>query len=99
MAAPGTRTVTDSDPVLPADEATTFNDAGTSTGGESGSETAAIAWEAAAIYPDTNEGAPTPEEIAAEAYQIYMGRGASDGGDLDDWLEAERRCQDRRSQR
>jgi hypothetical protein len=97
MAAPGKRTLTDPDPIPPADEAT-FNDAGTSTA-ESGSETAAIAREAATIYPDTNEGAPTPEEISLEAYQIYMGRGAHEGGDLDDWLEAERRCQNRRSQR
>jgi hypothetical protein len=54
-------------------------------------EPAAIAQEAAAIYPDTNEGRPTPDEIAAEAYRIYMGKGAAHGGDLDDWLEAERR--------
>jgi hypothetical protein len=98
MAAPGKRTVTDPDPVPPAEEATSFNDAGTPTT-ESGSETAAIAREAAAIYPDTNEGAPTPQEIAAEAYQFYMSRGAGEGSDLDDWLEAERRCQHRRSQR
>jgi hypothetical protein len=54
-------------------------------------DNAAIAEESAAIYPDTNEGRPTPDEIAAEAYRIYMGRGGSDGQDMDDWLEAERR--------
>ena len=54
-------------------------------------DNAAIAEEAAAIYPDTNAGRPTPDEIAAEAYHIYMGRGAADGHDLEDWLEAERR--------
>jgi len=54
-------------------------------------DNAAIAEESAAIYPDSNEGRPTPEEIAAEAYRIYMGRGAGDGQDLEDWLEAERR--------
>jgi hypothetical protein len=54
-------------------------------------DNAAIAEESAAIYPDTNEGRPTPDEIAAEAYRIYMGRGGSDGRDMDDWLEAERR--------
>lgn len=53
----------------------------------------AVAEEAARIYPDTNEGRPTPDEIAAEAYKIYQGRGASHGGDVDDWLEAERRLQ------
>lgn len=55
----------------------------------------AIAEEAAKIYPDTNAGRPTPEEIAVEAYKIYQGRGAGDGADLDDWLEAERRLQAR----
>jgi hypothetical protein len=59
-------------------------------------DNAAIAEESAAIYPDTNEGRPTPEEIAAEAYHIYMGRGASDGQDMDDWLEAERRLSEER---
>ena len=54
-------------------------------------DNAAIANESAAIYPDTNEGRPTPDEIAVEAYYIYMDRGSSPGQDLDDWLEAERR--------
>jgi hypothetical protein len=34
---------------------------------------------------------PTLEEIAAEAYAIYLAEGARDGRDLDHWLEAERR--------
>jgi hypothetical protein len=59
-------------------------------------DNAAIAEESAAIYPDTNEGRPTPDEIAAEAYRIYMGRGASDGQDMEDWLEAERRLSSER---
>lgn len=54
-------------------------------------DNATIAQESAAIYPDTNPGKPTPDEIAVEAYHIYMGRGGSDGQDMDDWLEAERR--------
>jgi hypothetical protein len=33
---------------------------------------------------------PAPEEIAAKAYDLYQQRGASDGGDVNDWLEAER---------
>jgi hypothetical protein len=53
--------------------------------------------EASAIYPDTFDTPPTPEEIAAEAYDIYLARGAEDGHDQDDWLEAERRLRDRRS--
>ena len=53
--------------------------------------------EASAIYRDTSDAAPTPEEIAAEAYNIYLARGAEHGRDQDDWLEAERRLHDRRS--
>jgi len=33
---------------------------------------------------------PTNEEIALRAYEIYQARGAEDGLDLDDWLQAER---------
>jgi len=33
---------------------------------------------------------PTYEQIAEAAYQRYLNRGASDGRDFDDWLEAER---------
>lgn len=56
-----------------------------------------IAQEAAAIYPDTFATPPTPEEIAAEAYSIYCERGQRGGGELDDWLEAERRLSARRA--
>ena len=52
--------------------------------------------EASAIYPDTFDTSPTPDEIAAEAYGIYLARGSGDGHDQDDWLEAERRLKDRR---
>jgi hypothetical protein len=55
-----------------------------------------IAEESAAIYPDTFATPPTPEQIAAEAYSIYCERGCSDGKDMDDWLEAERRLSARR---
>jgi hypothetical protein len=58
---------------------------------ESPPDAEAIAREAAAIYPDTNEGRPTHEEIAIEAYSIYMSRGAQHGHAVDDWFEAERR--------
>ena len=43
------------------------------------------------MYPDTNAGPPTPEQIAREAHAMYLNRGADHGRDLDDWLEAERR--------
>ncbi len=57
---------------------------------------AEVAAEAAAMYPDTNPGKPTPEEIAAEAHAIYLNRGGEHGRDVDDWLEAERRLNERR---
>ena len=55
--------------------------------------------EAAAIYPDTSDNPPTPDEIAAEAYEIYVARGGSHGSDQDDWFEAERRLIERRRNR
>jgi hypothetical protein len=54
--------------------------------------------EASAIYPDTFDTAPTPDEIAAEAYEIYLARGGRHGSDQDDWFEAERRLTARRRQ-
>jgi hypothetical protein len=33
---------------------------------------------------------PTHEEISARAFERYLERGAADGADLDDWLQAER---------
>ena len=37
------------------------------------------------IYREVSEA-----EIATRAYQIYQSRGAEDGADVDDWLQAER---------
>lgn len=37
------------------------------------------------------EGRPSPEQIAREAYLIYMANGGQDGRHEDDWYEAERR--------
>ena len=34
--------------------------------------------------------APSEQEIAARAYEIFLSHDASDGHDLDDWLQAER---------
>jgi hypothetical protein len=39
---------------------------------------------------------PTYDEIAEAAYQRYLQRGAADGRDFDDWLEAERELKARR---
>jgi hypothetical protein len=58
-----------------------------------------IAAEAASIYPDTFDTPPSPEEIAAEAYAIYQSRGGEHGRHEDDWLEAERRVNERRRQK
>lgn len=33
---------------------------------------------------------PAPDAIAARAYALYLTRGAEDGYDVDDWLQAER---------
>ena len=55
-----------------------------------------IAQESAAIYPDTFATPPTPDEIAAEAYNIYCERGCEDGREMEHWLEAERRLSARR---
>lgn len=52
--------------------------------------------EASKIYPDTLETPPTADEIAVEAYAIYLARGREDGHDQDDWLDAERRLNQRR---
>lgn len=39
---------------------------------------------------------PTYDEIAEAAYRRYLERGASDGRDFDDWVEAERALSDDR---
>jgi hypothetical protein len=45
--------------------------------------------------PGVNDhSAPADEEIALRAYQLYLARGASDGHDLEDWLEARRQLED-----
>jgi hypothetical protein len=33
---------------------------------------------------------PSEQEIAVRAYEIFLSRSASDGHDLDDWIQAER---------
>lgn len=34
--------------------------------------------------------APSPEEVQCRAYELFVRRGGSPGGHLDDWYEAER---------
>jgi hypothetical protein len=36
-----------------------------------------------------------PEEVRRRAYEIYAGRGCTNGCDVDDWLEAERQLRTR----
>lgn len=55
-----------------------------------------VAEESAAIFPDTFDTPPSPEDIAAEAYYIYCERGQEHGRDIEHWLEAERRLSERR---
>jgi hypothetical protein len=38
---------------------------------------------------------PTYEQIAEAAYQRYLSRGATDGRDFDDWIEAEQQLKTR----
>lgn len=59
---------------------------------------AEVAAEAARIYPDTFDTPPSADEIAAEAYAIYLSRGEEHGRHQEDWFEAERRVADRRRQ-
>jgi len=40
---------------------------------------------------------PTHEAIAARAYELYLQRGAEDGQDLRDWLQAEQELSDDRA--
>jgi hypothetical protein len=40
--------------------------------------------------PDRDKKIPTHEEIAARAYEIYLKRGGESGGELEDWLAAEK---------
>jgi hypothetical protein len=44
-------------------------------------------------------GAPTAEEIAHRAFEIYLSRGGAPGADVDDWLQAERELTAERSGR
>ena len=40
--------------------------------------------------PMASAAQPAREEIERRAYELYLERGAADGGDVDDWLHAER---------
>lgn len=40
--------------------------------------------------PFTDNSPNARDRIALRAYELYLARGAADGGDFDDWLAAER---------
>src|SRR4051812_45788851 len=43
----------------------------------------------------TNNWSPTHDEIAAQAYQIYLREGGAEGRDMDHWLRAEAELRER----
>jgi hypothetical protein len=45
---------------------------------------------------DPGENADYADRVALRAYELYLARGGSDGGDFDDWLTAERELSGRR---
>ncbi len=46
---------------------------------------------------DTEESAPTSEELAKRAYELYVARGGENGRALDDWLAAEKEWSEKHS--
>lgn len=52
--------------------------------------------ERATEHPNVTAPEEDPQtEIAQRAYDLYLTRGAGEGHDLDDWLQAEREIRDR----
>ena len=49
----------------------------------------------AALSTATENSAPSHDEIAAQAYQIYLREGCVEGRDLDHWLRAEAELRER----
>lgn len=44
----------------------------------------------AELPPSSEPNQPDETNVAARAYEIYESKGRIDGGDVDDWLQAER---------
>ncbi len=42
------------------------------------------------IETETPDAAPSQEDIALRAYEIFLRRGDAPGSDIEDWLQAER---------
>lgn len=51
------------------------------------------------VQTSRSEDKPTLDEIAEEAYAIYLANGSQHGFDIDHWLEAERRISARKAAR
>jgi len=49
--------------------------------------------------PNGNQMLPMREEIARRAYELYVARDRQNGGDVDDWLTAEKELQGQLSRR
>ena len=52
---------------------------------------------ASAKKPRAAKSAPTREEIALRAYEIYLERGGAPGQELEDWTRAERELMEKNS--
>ena len=48
---------------------------------------------------DQSSSKPTHGEIAIAAYQLYISRGGGEGGEIEDWLQAERELSGRPEER
>jgi hypothetical protein len=64
--------------------------------GVSATEPLATAPDTGAEEPAAGPGSPTHDEIAEAAYYRHLNRGGRQGGELDDWIEAERELRERR---
>ena len=81
-------------PAAPRQPATTATSSRVQSSGDGPAaiDTAADMSRAASADQDN----PGYDEIAEAAYHRYLGRGGQDGGDVDDWVEAERELRSRR---
>ena len=68
--------------------------------GVAGTEPLATAPDTGASAPASDNGGarqqPTYDEIAEAAYYRHLNRGGNEGGEFDDWVEAERELRERR---
>ena len=68
-------------------------------GAEAGAESPDTSQESTPVGTTGRDGSDTgndTDRVAMRAYELYLARGGSDGGDFDDWLTAERELFGRR---